>query len=65
MSKPTLKEIRELVDEQAEDEGLWGIYPLGQQPIVEAYLQQELRRLHTMIEKATNGTNTRSNKPVT
>jgi len=52
--KPTLIDIRALVDEQAEDEALWAIYPFGQQPIAEAYLQQELRRLHALIEKATN-----------
>jgi hypothetical protein len=48
-----LAAIRALVDEQAEDEGLWAIYPMGQQPIMEAYLQQELRRLHALIEGVT------------
>lgn len=48
-----LAAIRALVDEQAEDEGLWAIYPMGQQPIMEAYLQQELRRLHALIEART------------
>ena len=48
-----LARIRALVDEQAEDEGLWAIYPNGQQPIMEAYLQQELRRLHALIEEVT------------
>lgn len=48
-----LQKIRKLVDEQAKDEGLWGIHPSGQQPIVEAYLQQELRRLHYLIEELT------------
>ena len=45
------KAARSLVDEQAEDEGLWSV-PLveGTQSIVEAYLQQELRRLHAIIE---------------
>lgn len=48
-----LKTIRTLVDEQTEDEGLWTI-PFGQlQPIMEAYLQQELRRLHALIEDLT------------
>ena len=42
------KAVRSLVDEQAEDEGLW--LPEGTQSIVEAYLQQELRRLHAIIE---------------
>ncbi len=50
-----LSRIRALVDEQAEDEGLWAIYPFGEQPIAEAYLQQELRRLHALIEEVTNG----------
>lgn len=45
-----LARIRALVAEQADNEGLWGIHPTGQQPIVEAYLQQELRRLHAVIE---------------
>ena len=40
------KAARSLVDEQAEDEGLWS----GSESIVEAYLQQELRRLHAIIE---------------
>lgn len=41
--------LRRIVDEQAEDEGLWFIA----QTAPEAYLQQELRRLHTYIECAT------------
>lgn len=49
-----LQRIRALVDEQAEDEGLWGINPFGEQPITEAYLQQELRRLHALVEEVTN-----------
>ena len=49
----SLDRIRALVDEQAEDEALWAVYPLGQQPIAEAYLQQELRRLHALIEELT------------
>ncbi len=48
-----LAEIRALVDEQAEDEGLWALYPMGEQPIMEAYLQQELRRLHALVEGVT------------
>lgn len=48
-------EVSALVDEQAEDEGLWGIHPFGQQPITEAYLQQELRRLHAAVERASEG----------
>lgn len=38
--------IRALVDRQAEDEGLWFVA----QTAAEAYLQQELRRLHAAIE---------------
>ena len=48
----SLKCLRALVDEQAEDEALWAIHPSGQQPIAEAYLQQELRRLHAAVEVA-------------
>ena len=48
-----LASIRTIVDEQAEDKGLWAIpLPLGTQPIMEAYLQQELRRLHAVVELA-------------
>jgi hypothetical protein len=43
---PQSDELQEIVDEQAEDEGLW----CQAANIVEAYLQQELRRLHTAIE---------------
>lgn len=42
----TLKELQAIVDEQATDEGLWFIA----QSASEAYLQQELRRLHVAIE---------------
>ena len=49
-SEAQLERIKAIVAEQAEDEGLWAIHPSGQQPIVEAYLQQELRRLHAVIE---------------
>ncbi len=37
---------RQVVDEQAEDEGLWFVARTAP----EAYLQQELRRLHAAIE---------------
>ena len=37
-----------IVDEQAEDVGLW----FGVHTAPEAYLQQELRRLHAAIEEA-------------
>jgi hypothetical protein len=38
--------VRAIVDEQAEDDGLWFIAETA----AEAYLQQELRRLHAAIE---------------
>ena len=47
-----LTEIRKLVDEQAEDEGLWFIA----QTAPEAYLQEHLRRLHALVERYTLGT---------
>ena len=40
-------ELQELVNKQAEDEGLWFIA----QTAPEAYLQQELRKLHAAIEE--------------
>ena len=40
------KALRELVNQQAEDEGLW--FDATTAP--EAYLQQELRKLHVAIE---------------
>ena len=43
----TLVELRALVDAQAEDPALW-FFPARTAP--EAYLQQELRRLHDAIE---------------
>jgi len=40
-----------VVKEQAENDGLWSL-PLNElQPITEAYLQQELRRLHAVVEE--------------
>ncbi len=39
-------ELIELVNKQAEDEGLWFIARTAP----EAYLQQELRKLHAAIE---------------
>ncbi len=47
MGKCKCKEIQELVDEQAEDAGLW----LVAKTAPEAYLQQELRKLHALIEE--------------
>lgn len=38
--------IRRIVDEQAEDEGLW----FQAQTAPEAYLQRALRRLHAAVE---------------
>lgn len=38
--------VMQLISEQAEDDGLWFVA----QTAPEAYLQQELRRLHTAIE---------------
>lgn len=43
-------EARRIVDEQAEDEALWSTGLDGTVPIAEAYLQQELRRLHAAVE---------------
>jgi len=39
--------LKVIVSEQAEDEGLWFVA----QTASEAYLQQELRRLHAAIEE--------------
>lgn len=44
-----LERIQAIVNEQAEDEGLWFIAHY----LTEAYLQQELRRLHAVIEETT------------
>jgi len=41
-----LAEVRQLVDSQSDDPGLW--FMAGTAP--EAYLQQELRRLHAVVE---------------
>ena len=45
--KKKLEQIQELVNQQAEDEGLW----FEAQTASEAYLQEELRKLHALIEK--------------
>lgn len=50
-----VERLRALVDEQAEDDGLWFIA----QTAPEAYLQQELRRLHAEIEAFTHASSTR------
>ena len=38
--------MRQMVNEQAEDEGLW----FEAETAAEAYLQQELRKLHAAVE---------------
>ena len=45
-----LVEIRKLVNEQAEDEGLW----FEAETALEAYLQMHLRRLHSLVEHFTS-----------
>jgi hypothetical protein len=58
--------IRAVVDRQAEDEALWSLPLERQQSIVEAYLQQELRHLHAVIEDYTKeppSTDVSSDKP--
>jgi hypothetical protein len=42
-----LEDLKTLVAEQAEDDGLW----FDAETITEAYLQQELRKLHAAIEE--------------
>lgn len=46
-AKEELAKLRQLVAQQAEDDGLW--FRAATAP--EAYLQQELRRLHAVIEE--------------
>ena len=46
-----LEGIYQVVEKQAEDDGLWFVAKTAP----EAYLQQELRRLHTVIEEDENG----------
>jgi len=41
------KELKELVEKQAEDEGIFFAAQTGP----EAYLQQEIRKLHALIEE--------------
>jgi len=47
-SEAKVARLAEAVNKQAEDEGLWFIAETA----AEAYLQQELRKLHTLIEDA-------------
>ncbi len=51
MTCEACRDVLALVAEQAEDEGLW----CDTRNIVVAYLQQELRRLHALIEARANG----------
>lgn len=44
--RAVVNELRAVVNEQAEEEGLW----LHTERIEEAFLQQELRRLHAAVE---------------
>ena len=48
-AEEALRQIRARVDQQAEDEGLW----FKAKTAPEAYLQQELRKLHALIEEHT------------
>ncbi len=48
MTKDQRAEALRIVNEQAEDDGLW----FEAQTASEAYLQQELRRLHAAVERA-------------
>lgn len=43
-----MDQLRELVNQQAEDDGLW----FQAQTAPEAYLQQELRKLHAAVESS-------------
>lgn len=42
--------LKALVEGQANDAALWSVPAVNSQPIAEAYLQQELRKLHAAIE---------------
>jgi hypothetical protein len=48
MERDPLTRIQAVVNEQADDDGLWFVA----RSISEAYLQEELRRLHAVIEQA-------------
>ncbi len=50
--------VMEIVNTQAEDEGLWFIAQFAS----EAYLQQELRRLHSAVELLEKGTRKETEK---
>lgn len=47
----TIKELRKIVDRQAEDDGLW----FWAQTAPEAYVQAALRTLHAAIEDLDGG----------
>jgi hypothetical protein len=49
--EPDREDPMAVVNEQAEDEGLWFVA----QTMPEAYLQQELRRLHAAVEASRSG----------
>jgi hypothetical protein len=53
-AKEHLEAIKLMVESQAKNDGLWSVPIGGLQPIVEAYLQQELRRLHECVEHYAN-----------
>lgn len=48
---PPTTQARRVVDDQAEDEGLWG----EAETAMEAYLQTALRELHAAVERDTGG----------
>ena len=50
MDNKRIKTIKDIVNEQANNEALW----FEARHITEAYLQQELRRLHEAIEGKTS-----------
>lgn len=50
VSDEKINRLKSLIEEQANDEGLWSIPFDKLQTITEAYLQQELRRLHEICE---------------
>ena len=51
--------VKAVVDEQAEDEGLW----FTAQTATEAYLQAALRRLHAVFETANDGVAFKLSRP--
>jgi hypothetical protein len=56
MSDEFLAALYALVDEQAENPGLWSTELDGTVTIAEAMLQRELRRLHALIESGREAT---------